>query len=214
MTKHPEIRISRPWLLMSALEPYLRKPFAESGDEEMLTNEFLEQKAQKYREIWAKYDAKIVPAMCEMFDLEFNQNIIDAYVAPLGNSFSDQLVIATRTRDERLVGVLTHELLHRLLTDNQFYQTSSGGDELRKSWEKPFGDEHTINSLIHIPVHAGLKAIYLDVLHEPEKLDLDIAVCEKHYDYRKAWEYVNAHDYREIITDVRKVYGEMKKEKL
>ena len=81
-------------------------------------------------------------------------------------------------------------------------------------WQKLFGKEHASGTLVHIPVHAVHKAIYLDVLNAPERLERDIAGIKKNKatDYINAWDYVDKHGYLEIIEKLRASYKKLQAE--
>jgi hypothetical protein len=75
-------------------------------------------------------------------------------------------------------------------------------------WQRLFG-EHERLTLVHIPLHAIHKYIYLDVLKAPERLKREISFLKNSPTagpYMQAWEYVNERDYREIVDEIRKVY--------
>jgi hypothetical protein len=146
--------------------------------------------------------------MLEMLGLTFRQNIIDVYIAPWFNAISDPLVIGVSKSPSEFVDSLTHELLHRLLTDNN---EVSGDVFLIPEWQAMFGEEYSFVATVHIPVHALHKAIYLDVLGEPERLGRDIKSCHDNnsVDYVAAWGYVESHDYKKIVCDLAEMYGRL-----
>ena len=106
------------------------------------------------------------------------------------------------------IDTLTHELTHRLLTDNT---TIPHETLLLVPWQSLFGKNHNFNMLVHIPVHAVHKAIYLDVLNEPMRLERDIANNKMYEakDYVDAWNYVERHGYEEIISKLKKSYKDL-----
>ena len=73
-----------------------------------------------------------------------------------------------------------------------------------------FGSDLEFKTLVHIPVHAGLKALFLDTLEEPMRLERDILRLEKNPAYKAAWDYVESHDYRQINTDLKELYRSFK----
>jgi hypothetical protein len=109
---------------------------------------------------------------------------------------------------DKFIDVLTHELLHRLLTDNT---TISYDTNLRRTWSELFGRDHKPATLVHIPVHAVHKAIYLDVLKEPSRFERDFAGNKKHeaVPYIEAWAYVEENGYKEIIEQLRQSYKDI-----
>ena len=58
---------------------------------------------------------------------------------------------------------------------------------------------HTKN---HIFVHALHKEIYLKLFDE-KRLKRDIEKCQKHEDYKRAWEIVEKEGYKNIIKEFR-----------
>ena len=68
-------------------------------------------------------------------------------------------------------------------------------------WSGPRSEtRRSRGTLVHIPVHAILKEIYIDVFNEPKRLKRDIDSSNKNSvkDYIKAWDYVEAENYKEI----------------
>ena len=201
----PEVRIRASFLLNGAVVPLLLPGLKEAGNEIAATDEFIQEKVEIFNKSWAKYEEKILTAMCEVLGIEFKQNIIDAYVAPFGNSFSDPMVISTKYSGDRFIEVFTHEIAHRLLTDNTKI-TGSPSRKILKTWKNLFGEEHAWNTLVHIPVHAVLEYIFIDVLNEPERLERDIELCKKYPPYDDAWKYVKEQGYRSILEKLKLSY--------
>jgi hypothetical protein len=78
-----------------------------------------------------------------------------------------------------------------------------------------FDEQPTRTALLHLPVHAIHKAIYLDVLKAPERLERDIEDCKK-FDkkansYVAAWDYVEKHGYENIIKQLKNSYRDLAK---
>jgi hypothetical protein len=201
----PEVRIRASFLLNGAVIPLLLPGLKETGDEIAATDEYISETVDRYNKSWSRYETKILTAMCEVLDLEFKQNIIDAYVVPFGHSFSDPMVISTKYKSERFIEVFTHEVAHRLLTDNS-KMTSSLDRKILKTWKELFGEDHAWNTLVHIPVHALLEYIFVDVLDEPERLERDIELCKQHPPYADAWTYVQSEGYQNILKKLRHSY--------
>lgn len=201
----PEVRIKSSFLLNNKIIPLLLPGLEESGQAHMADKDYINTKVDEYQQAWKDRGDIILRAMCEVLDLEFNQNIIDAYVLPFGNSFSDPMVISTKYSPERFVDVFTHELAHRLLTDNNKIDLNKG-DKLLPYWKELFGDEHSFVTLVHIPVHALLEYIFMDILEEPERLRVDMESRKQSVEYDLAWQYVKAHGYKRIIKQLREQY--------
>lgn len=194
----PQIRIQYAWLLASVTGEALNK---ENGDGSPLGSYAdFQAIAKTYTDWWTPHNDEMLQAICNILGLEFRQNIIDVYVSPWFTPISDPMTVGPGFRDEdNFVNVLIHELIHRLITDNTSvpYEHNHLND-----WKKSFGKDHSQVTLVHIPVHAVLKKLYLDEVNRPDLLELDISKSQKYPAYAKAWEYVEQHDYNEIIKQL------------
>lgn len=203
-TDLPDIRIKDGWLLRANASVHLHELWG--AGEPLVGDEWMEKRVKEYQTAWSPFERKILTAMCDITGLHFRQNIIDVYIAPWFNAFSDPMVIGVMQKPDEFVDTLTHELIHRLLTDNTSipYQTGI----LLPRWQKLFGKDHDFTSLVHIPVHAVHKAIYVDILKEPKRLQRDIDFYKKTDDkaYLEAWDYVNKHEYKDIIKQLKTSY--------
>lgn len=204
--KLPEVRIRASFLLNGAVIPLLLPGLKETGNESAATDDYIHETVERYNAAWAPYETRILSGMCSVLDLAFKQNVIDAYVAPFGYSFSDPMVISTRYSGDRFVEVFTHEITHRLLTDNTKMTNGTGRKQL-STWEALFGNNHSRKTLVHIPVHAILEYVFIDILNEPKRLDRDIEACKQHAPaYAIAWEYVKERGYKAILEQLRDSY--------
>ena len=154
-----------------------------------------------YDAAWKPYKSRILDGLHSITGLEFFQNTIDVFiVSSLRGGFSVPMVISAQKEPDLFIDILSHELIHRLLTDN----TASGEYNWREAQQKIFPDITEPKVINHIFVHAILKSLYLDVLEEPSRLMRDIARCERFADYKRAWEIVERNDYRTIIENLRR----------
>jgi len=197
----PEIRIKNAWLLRDHASEHLNELWGDGTP--LRTHEEYETIVATYQKAWWPYEQKILQGMCDTFGLTFRQAIIDVYIAPWFSAFSDPMVIGVTNKPDRFVEILTHELLHRLLTDN--VQTAYD-TEYDVYWRELFGKELGWNVLLHIPVHAGLQAVFDDVLHEPKRTERDQQESKEWPDYNAAWEYVEKHGYKEIVQQLKDSY--------
>lgn len=199
----PEIRIRDGWLLRENASQYLHELWGQEGSK-LADNAWMRKQVESYQKAWQPYESKILNGACGLLDLEYRQNIIDAYIAPWFYAFSNPLVVGVIYEPDEFIDILTHELLHRLLTDNTALPYDT---DLKPRWQKLFGSNQNFKTLIHIPVHATLKAIYLDILKEPERLERDIEDSKKIGGaYTEAWDYVNEHDYWKIVQQLKDDY--------
>lgn len=198
----PLIRIQDAWLLRENISPYLSELWG--NGEEPPNSEWTAQKVDQYRKAWRPQERKILRGLVELLGLSFRQNVIDVYVAPYFPTSGDPLIISTAHEPNVFADILTHELIHRLMTDNT---TTPHTLRLSPKLECLYG-KRPYAELVHIPVNAIHKALYLDILASPELLERNIALNKEYDDTSciRAWNYVNSHDYKEIIARLRTVY--------
>lgn len=153
----------------------------------------------QYGEWWQPYGEKILRAMTEALQLEFRQNVLDVYVVPWFYAISDPLIIGSgfKSQDE-IINLLTHELTHRLMSDNT---KATYGENMLEDWRTLFGDL-AFNTLTHVPVYAVMKKIYLEALGRPDLLGAEVANVSVDKEYADAWAYVEQQGYQAIIDQV------------
>ncbi len=203
---YPEIRIQDGWLIRESASRYLHELWGK--DKHLATDDEMQKIVEAYKKAWQPYETKIMKGLCEVTGLEFYQNTVDVYIAPWFRPFSNPMVLGVVHEPDYFVDLLTHELIHRLITDNKTipYETWFLDD-----WKKMFGEDIELHALIHIPVHAIHKAIYLDILNEPKRYERDVEESNK-YDaksYLTAWDYVEKYGYKEIIAKLKSNYREL-----
>jgi hypothetical protein len=194
----PEIRIKYAWLLAGEASVVMNEKYGDGTP--LRSHEEYEEIVEKYRTWWQQHNDKVLHGLCDIVNLEFRQNIIDINVAPWFSPISDPMVIGPAFKSEdALVNTITHELIHRLITDN----TSVKYDhDFLADWRKLFGESHEWNTLVHIPVHAVMKKLYLDVIDRPDLLKLDIEDLKANPPYAAAWAYVEDGDYAGIVNSL------------
>lgn len=210
--KTPEIRIYFSWLLYDNVSKDLFEKYSD-GSKKLASKDDCFKWTGGYREEWAKYEDKIVPALTDVLGLEFYRETIDVACAPWVGAQSEPLLVSFYYEPDQFIDILTHELCHVLLTDNNTYSEHSQLKwvNLAKRWEKLFGT-HEQTATVHIPVHALCKYVFVDILKQPERVARDMEDCKRNNPYVESWKYVNSHDYREIIVQLRQDYKELKQE--
>lgn len=204
MKSIPEIRFMFSYLLYYGESRTIYD--AKNLDQEYPTLEECIEKVGQYEKAWRKKEQIIIEGMCRLYGLEFYKPIIDVSVAPFFVPKSEPLTINFNYEPDLTLDIITHELLHVLFTDNTKINKPESGINLFKAWEDILGAGHERHVLVHIPIHAGLKALYLDILKEPTRLERDINRCSKWPGYRAAWDYVQANDYKEINKKIARIY--------
>ncbi len=203
----PEIRINFAYLL------YFGESQKIAGENKLETYEQYTEWTLNYRKEWRKFESKILKALLDKLELAFYLPIIDVSCAPYFIPKSDPLIMNFSHEPDKFVDVLTHELIHLLLTDNNIVRTKDAKPviNLFDEWKKLFRGNYDFSTLVHIPVHAISKYIYLDVLHDPSRLQRDIDSAQKLNGakaYIDSWDYVNNHDYHQIVNDLSGSYQE------
>lgn len=205
--KIPEIRISFAWLLFYGESQSL----AEAHDFKLESYYHYDQKTAEYRKAWKKHEKRIIHGLQTSLGVEFYKPVIDVSCTPYFIPKSDPLIMNFKETPDQFIDVLTHELCHVLLTDNNKHQSNGENPkmDLIAVWKKMFNGEKDFNVLAHIPVHALCKYIYLDVLNEPSRLERDKKAVEEWDNsgaYKTSWAYVESHDYKEIIKQLKESY--------
>lgn len=202
----PQIRINFSWLLHDCVSRDKYKLHSKDWGG-IPTQEQCYEWTENYRKEWAKYEDAIVPALTNLLGVQFRQPVIDVALAPGIRAMSDPLILNFMHYPDQFVDSLTHELIHILLTDNNKYSLKDSKQKVRldEAWAKLFG-KHEFDALVHIPVHAVHKCIYLDVVKEPERLGRDKQSVKGDKQYTDAWDYVEAHDYRKIVVQLKDFY--------
>lgn len=209
MSTLPEIRINFADLL------YMGESKSLAEGKKLESYEQYDDWTAAYRKEWEKHEKKIMPALQDILDVQFYKSVIDVSCAPYFIPKSAPLIMNFRNEPDQFVDVLTHELCHVLLTDNDVVQIHNHRQKqpinLVEAWQKLFGKELDFNTLVHIPVHALCKYVYFDVMKEPSRLERDMESVKSYVgtqSYVDAWEYVEKHGYQKIIDDLKHMYAE------
>jgi hypothetical protein len=165
------------------------------------TEDEVKERITRYRTEWERVGPKMLEGTCEALGLSFDRPVIDVYIVSLNpRPFSDPIVIKSGHEPREFPSVLMHELLHRLFSINI--------DRVYKEIFSEMFPSETTTTQNHVVVHAVLKYLYLDVLHDEEMLTEHIERSKKHStaEYVRAWDVVQERGYREIIEEFKKNY--------
>jgi hypothetical protein len=207
----PQIRIQSSMLLFNSVSETERTSWAGRTKQPLKSFDEIERYTEEFTQAWKQYERPIIEAMISLYGIEFKKSIIDVYVSPWSNSISNPLIINPGRSADIQIETLAHELLHVLFTDNTSFSMhdNNKGIRLVDEWRELFGEEHAWKTTVHIPVHAGLKAIFLDTLNAPERLERDIQRHQHNPLYKAAWAYVEGHDYRDINEHLAGLYKKL-----
>lgn len=190
----PEVRFKYGWLIADAASVTLNEKW---GDGTPLKSvEEYEAIARQYQDWWLPVGDTILRAMMDTLQLEFRQNTLDVYVVPWFYAISDPLIVGpTFKSQDEVINLLTHELVHRLVTDNT---KAEYGENMIEDWRMLFGNLG-FNTLTHVPVYAVMKKIYLEVLERPDLLKKEAQSIGEDQEYAEAWAYVEQQGYQTVI---------------
>ncbi len=135
-------------------------------------------KIDAYRKEWGKHESKILGGLSKVSCLSFYDNVIDVYIVSACKSpFSDPIVIPATYTPETFVDVLTHELIHRLLTRNR------EGIDFENLLSQVFIEEDN-----KVKVHIFVR------------LEKDIERSAHMTSYQKSWDLVDKTGYTNVLS--------------
>lgn len=156
------------------------------------------KRVENYNAEWRKYEKKVFKCLSDCFNLEFVRNVIDVHVVSSNpRQFNDPLVIKSSFSSQEFINILAHELTHKLFSENVDIVDN-------ESFKNLYPEESTL-IVTHVALFSGLKHLYLNILREPERLQIDIYNAKKHptNDYIRAWKIVERDGYLNILKKFR-----------
>jgi hypothetical protein len=128
--------------------------------------------AEEYQKIWGKEGAKIVKVIEKYSGLTFKTKVINALTFE-GISYSMPMQLRSSYNSSRKKAALIHELIHRLLIDNNFWFK-----------QKNFTEE------VHKVIDLILYDIWVDLLGKDGAEDnKKVEISYGNPAYKKAWEW-------------------------
>ena len=201
--KFPEIKIFYSRLIDPFFIGY-NKTYHKGGWDKWVapSQEKVLAKTKELRELWRKEETRILTAVCKITELEFKRNIIDVHiVSGSPRDMSNPLIISAHNPKEDFISTLTHELIHKLFSDNIRVR-----EKVYPNIFKDMFPDEKATTQNHIIVHAILKYVYLDILKNEKRLENNIKHSERTVDYKKAWEIVEEEGYLNLIEKLKKSY--------
>ena len=210
MSHNPEVRINYAWMLDPVSEL-----IADRRGESMLDSVAVDAVMNDYREIWHRHGSGILDAICRILGLEFYRDVIDVHIGQYFIPQSDPIIIGIQKTPDIFLDTLTHELIHVLLLDNQLVQTAGKDRDLMlgSRWQLLFGDGHSFNTVVHIPVHAVLDRVFTEYFGDVSRRDRDIENVRTFKDpaYSLSWDYVVREGAEKIVEQIRNDYSGLAK---
>lgn len=200
----PQVRIRHSRFLEPVCKAYfLTVP--NSQNVTIPTHEEMEIHIEEYKDEWGRSGDGIMESIASVLGLDFYQNTIDVYVARnYSGAFSDPMVIGMMSREgvvkpDVFVDILTHEILHRVFTDNASHI------RFGLLWQKMFPNEEMLVRN-HIFLHAVHAHIYTNILKDTSRMERNITRHSIHPPYKRAWDIVAERGFANLIEELRKQY--------
>jgi hypothetical protein len=205
-TQLPTVRFSTSWELY---EKVIRNIYRYPDDSVDTDKE--DFNARRMISDWNGYEDAVLSGVCSIIGLEYRKNIIDICIAPKILSVSKPIIIGVDGYDKRFVDEVMFQLIFQLLVDNTSIPLLY---DVVEDWIEIFNDTLFEDEAYFVPAFALQKAICLDVLDEPDRLQRIVERCGGLFrgDEKVAWEFVNTHDYKEIINTLRRLYSAIEQE--
>lgn len=194
--KLSEVRIWYAWLI----DPVYRDVFfanPKNRRRRYPSAHAIRRRIAAYRRSWKAHESTILAGICHATGVGFEENVIRVHVvgrAP--RSVSYPLVTYATNSPSEFVDVLTHELIHHIITENtkrvNFFPAVA-----------PLTRGKSMAVKVHVLVHAIHQHIYLDVLKDPSRLRRNLEWSRKDPPYRAAWAIVEKYGYRLILRRLR-----------
>jgi len=178
----------------------LMKRFLKKNKQKYPSEKIIIDYTQRIEKIWKKEGNKVLKELSNISGLKWRENKIICYVIGRGRPFSDPLTIPVYQRDlSWFIDVLTHELIHQLLTqEGNLEKSEKSWDYVYKKYKKD-----PRKAKIHVIVHAIHSSIYLKFFGK-KRLGRNIKIMKKYKDYKRSWDIVQEEGYQQIINDFRK----------
>ena len=197
-----EVRIQYSRLLdpfFKSLFEYEKRAGVIKSNSDYPTAEVILEKVKEYNNAWQSR-ALVLNYVQEILRLDFYEPIIDAYViGHMRGSISTPILMGSQKSSSEYIDTLTHEILHRLISDNK------QKIKVREILPTMFPNESVL-CRVHVVVHAILKKIYLEFLKEPDRFAANKKRNTKATDYARAWEIVDVMGETKIIEQFKSFY--------
>lgn len=150
---------------------------------------------KKIEKLWRKDERKILREVAKITHLKWQSEFIGCYVVGRCRPFSFPLTMPIYEKHpDRFIDVLTHELIHNILTEN-LKKTKKAQKYIDKKYRK-----ESIKTKNHIFLHAFHAYIY-DKFFDEKRLKQEIKFINSNPDYKKSWQIVQKEGYQSLINE-------------
>ena len=189
----PKIIFHRSWIYDIMLEPLRDKGF------KMPSDQVMSSRIRTIEKEWKKYGEKILKEISKVTKLKWHQKTTICYITAGIVPFSDPLTMNARKDPRRAIHVLTHEMIHRLLSE------SENSQKIQKNWDRLMRryEKESALTASHIGIHA-IHAHVILTLFDRKELKKEKAEDSDNPPYARAWEIVETEGYKNIVTKLTK----------
>src|SRR3989344_1525981 len=159
------------------------------------------KKVIAFQGAWKNHSKNILSSLQEILDLEFKKNNIPVYIVNAVNrTVSDPIIIGSNYSLDGFIDMLTHEIIHVLISDN----LGQKHKKLKEFYKKTYPESEFDETYSHILVYAVHSKIYHKYF--PDRKDVDIKRSAKHGNrgYSIAWDIVTREGSDNIISEFKK----------
>jgi hypothetical protein len=160
-------------------------------------NSKLQRAVNEYYKSWEKWGSKLLPELQKVTGLVFAQNHIDIYIIDVESkrAISNPMILPASLSVREFNFCLTHELTHRLTSDN------TAGVNWHTRAQKLYPNEKVLVAN-HVMIYAVLQAAYVK-LDMREALESGIRLSQDSPAYMKAWETIKQEGHQNILKKLR-----------
>ena len=161
----------------------------------MPADEMFEVKLRELMDEWVRVGTRVLPAIAAAAKMPWHQEEIVCYLTYGVTPYSDPLTLNLRST----IGTLTHELIHRILSEPQN----------RELWNRMWAyvneryKEESLKTKTHIIVHA-IHAAVLKGLFGEERYQAEKNVSAHSPDYARAWAIIETEGYEQLLVALTK----------
>lgn len=148
---------------------------------------------EEFRSHWDGLESQILSALQQVMGVNFVNPILDVFiVGDVPSSISTPVIIHSKLDKDRFIYILTHELVHVLLSDNA--ERINFSEKLQDLYP-----DEAWKARNHIAVHAVLEKVFSELVPKPEYLIRDKEFCKDKPAYARAWRVVDEEGCEKIL---------------
>jgi len=191
MPKIPKLIIDYSWPYDEVLHEAYRKRYTDK------TYQKGERYAKRLQKEWNKISNKVFKSISKVSGLKWKEEKIRAYVVKhIRSPISFPLTLRMDAPMFYQIENIIHELVHNIMVQNNWPNFNHRFFKKYKNYK--------FNTMIHIPVHAILKLVFLELFGEKKTAKLIMSYERAPPEYTQAWKIVEKEGAMEIIKKLKK----------